>query len=59
MPAQYEHIRDSEYRRLRKKGLKHKSALKKAKEIAARTWNKRHPEDPNPWSREAKDLFKK
>lgn len=44
MPKEYEKIRDS----LRKRG----KSLKKAKEIAARTWNKRHPDNPNPWAKE-------
>lgn len=46
MPKQYESIRDD----LVRKGM----SLKKAKAIAAATWNKRHPDDPNPWLREKK-----
>ena len=48
MPKEYEKIRDS----LERRG---KSA-KVAKRIAAATWNKRHPENPNPWGHEHKHL---
>lgn len=44
MPKQYEDIRDSYV----KKGV----PLAKAKTIAAKTWNKNHPNDTNPWNRE-------
>ena len=44
MPKQYEAIRDSY--------LKRGKSLKEAKKLAAMTWNKDHPNNPNPWSRE-------
>ena len=44
MPAQYEAIRDA----LIASG----KPTKEAKAIAAATWNKRHPSNPNPWTHE-------
>lgn len=46
MPKQYEDIRDS----YRKRG----KSLKTAKKLAAMTWNKLHPNNPNPWAKERK-----
>jgi hypothetical protein len=46
MPKQYEEIKKSELRR--------GASLKTAKRIAAATWNKQHPGNPNPWTREKK-----
>lgn len=46
MPREYEAIRD----RLIKSGL----PVARAKGEAARIWNRRHPDDPNPWNREKK-----
>ena len=51
VPDEYEHIRDS----LIKRGY----GAKKAKQIAAATWNKRHPNRPNPWTKEKKKRRKK
>lgn len=48
MPKQYEDIRDSY--------VKRGKSLKEAKRLAAMTWNKLHPSNPNPWSHEAKDI---
>lgn len=45
MPKQYEDIRDSYISR----GM----SPKKAKSIAAATWNKLHPDDTNPWDRKS------
>jgi hypothetical protein len=44
MPRQYQHIRASELRRGKSE--------KEAKRIAAATWNKLHPSNPNPWRHE-------
>jgi hypothetical protein len=44
MPKQYERIRDSYVKR----GV----PLKRAKKLAAMTWNKQHPRNANPWMRE-------
>lgn len=46
MPKEYEAIRDS----LIKRG----DSVKKAKRIAAATYNKRHPGNANPWRKEKK-----
>jgi hypothetical protein len=46
MPKEYEAMRD----RLISQGM----SVKNAKEEAARTWNKRHPDNPNPWRNEIK-----
>jgi hypothetical protein len=46
MPRQYEAMRDA----LIKSGKSEKDA----KSEAAATWNKRHPNDTNPWNREGK-----
>lgn len=46
MPAQYEAVRDSEYQRLLKKGVKPAAAMKQAKRIAAGYWNKHNPGNP-------------
>lgn len=46
MPEVYEKERDA----LVKRGY----SLKRAKSIAAATWNKRNPDNPNPWTREKK-----
>lgn len=45
MPKQYEDIRDSYVKR----GV----PLKRAKSIAAATWNKLHPKNTNPWAHES------
>lgn len=44
MPKEYEAMRDD----LIKRG----KGVKEAKKIAAMTWNKRHPDNPNPWTKE-------
>jgi hypothetical protein len=46
MPREYEAMRDS----LVRKGM----SLKRAKTVAAKTWNARHPGDTNPWLHEKK-----
>jgi hypothetical protein len=46
MPKEYEAVRDS----LKRRG----KPSKLAKRIAAALWNKRHPDDTNPWNREKK-----
>jgi len=46
MPAEYEAIRDS----MLKKG----KSLKVAKTSAAKIYNSRHPDNPNPWAHEKK-----
>jgi hypothetical protein len=51
MPKQYEDIRDSYV----KKGV----PLARAKTIAAKTWNKNHPDDTNPWNREKSSIKKR
>ena len=51
MPKQYEDIRDS-YERAGKSPTV-------AKKLAAMTWNKLHPNDPNPWTHETKDMQKR
>lgn len=51
MPDAYEAMRDA----LIKKGY----SSKKAKTFAAKTWNKNHPDDTNPWNREKKGKEKK
>lgn len=51
MPKEYEAIRDS----LVSRG----ESLKEAKRIAAMTYNKRHPKNPNPWTREKRKFRKK
>lgn len=45
MPAQYLAIKRSE--------LKRGKSPKVAKRIAAATWNKLHPNNPNPWAHES------
>lgn len=46
MPVEYERMRDA----LVRKGM----SLKRAKGLAARVFNSRHPENPNPWLKEDK-----
>ena len=46
MPAEYERTRDA----IKRKG----TPIMKAKEIAAKLWNARHPDNPNPWAKEKK-----
>lgn len=46
MPAQYEAIRDSAYQRFLRRGHRPADAMRKAKALAARTWNKLHPNNP-------------
>lgn len=46
MPKEYTQIRDS----IVKRG----KPLWTAKRIAAALWNKRHPDNPNPWNKEKK-----
>ena len=51
MPKEYEAIRDS----LKKRG----ESLKQAKTEAAKIYNSRHPDNPNPWSKEHKRVSSK
>lgn len=51
MPKAYEEVRDSYVRR----GY----SRSRAKELAARWWNRTHPNNPNPWNREKKRPKKK
>ena len=59
MPELYERVRDSEFERLKKKGMSEKAAYDKAQSIAAGYYNKHAPNgQTNPWLREKKSKRK-